>query len=396
MLNQPATPIRFSPRAKFVTVLAVVVLGVMLLNSVTHILMPFIWALIIAYILNPIVGFLTRRTRTPRFWWVLMIYIVGFGLFGLLGSKLAPLAAKQYQELNASLPVWKTEVEAYVREHPTIGIFGFEVNIADAEDALLSGLNKIPAELPAFVPSVLFGVVETFILILVFFIVTFYLLLQAEQISENFYGLIPAHHRDEIRQLVGSIDNVLGAYVRGQFVLIAIMSVLSYIALTILGIKYALVIAIATGVLEIIPFVGPYAATALAAIVALLQGTTPFNWEPWFLCVVVIITYFSLRMIEDHFIIPNVVGHMVNLHPILVLFALLAGGTLAGAMGLLLAIPIAAAIKIVLAYLYSKLMDSPTPRGDVKSEERDLLEPKQDKEKEKDKEPAPRGTPEAA
>lgn len=392
MINHPATPIRFSPRAKFVTVLAVVVLGVMLLNSVTHILMPFIWAIIISYILNPIVSLLNRRTRAPRIWWVLLIYVVGFGLLGLVGSKLVPLAAQQYKELNASLPVWKSEVEAYVRDHPSIGIFGFKVDIADAEDALLSGLNKIPAELPAFVPSFLFNVVETFILILVFFIVTFYLLLQAEQISDNFYGLIPAKHRDEIRQLVSSIDHVLGAYVRGQFVLIAIMSVLSYIALTILGIKYALVIAIATGVLEIIPFVGPYAATALAATVALLQGTTPFGWETWFLVVVVIIVYFSLRMIEDHFIIPNVVGHMVNLHPILVLFALLAGGTLAGALGLLVAIPIAAAIKIVLAYLYSKLMDSPTPQGDVRAEERELLEPKSEKEKDQE---APRGTPEA-
>nr|MBA3471391.1 AI-2E family transporter [Herpetosiphonaceae bacterium] len=164
------------------------------------------------------------------------------------------------------------------------------------------------------------------------------------------------------------------AYIRGQFLLIVIMSVLSYIALSILQVKYALVISILTGVLEIIPIIGPYLATAIASLVALLQGTTPFNWEPWFLAIIVIIVYFALRQFEDHFIIPNLVGHIVNVHPVFVIFAILAGGSLAGGLGLLVAIPIAAVAKIILVYLYSKLVDSPTPEEDVAEAEEELLE----------------------
>src|SRR6476620_1691400 len=116
MAVQPDIPIRFSSRAKFVTVAVVALLAILLLSSVTHILMPFIWAIIIAYIFNPVVGLLHRRTNLPRFWWVLLLYALGFGLLFLFGSYVIPLVIKQYNEISASLPAWRSESETYVRE----------------------------------------------------------------------------------------------------------------------------------------------------------------------------------------------------------------------------------------------------------------------------------------
>lgn len=375
MQAQPYGPIRFSSRAKLITVLAIVVAALYLLSRVSHILLPFIWAIIVAYIFNPLVTLLQQRTRTRRFWWVLLLYIISVGLVFLAVSYLVPLVAEQYNGLARAIPAWLDQAQAYVQQHEMLMVGSIEImNLREVETEIFNVLKTMATNLPAFVPELLLGVIEGFILMLVFLVVTFYLLLQADTIVESGYQLVPAHHRDEIRQLVGSIDRVLGAYIRGQFLLILIMSVLSFIALSILGIKFALIIAIATGVLEIIPIVGPYLATGIAATVALLQGVTPFGWEPWFLAVVVIIVYFTLRQIEDHFIIPNLVGHIVNLHPIIVIFAILAGGTLAGGLGLLVAIPIAAVIRIILVYLYSKLIDSPTPNADISHEEQALLE----------------------
>ncbi|HYF64572.1 MAG TPA: AI-2E family transporter [Herpetosiphonaceae bacterium] len=398
MLAQPNRPIQFSSRAKFVTVLSVVVIAIFLLGRVAHILLPFVWAIITAYIFNPVVTWMQRRTRTPRFWWVVLLYIIGFGLLYLFGTYIVPQLAKQYNELEEVLPTWIDNAQAYVAKYPTIEIRGVEiVDLREAETEIFDALKGVAAELPAFVPAFLFGLIEGFILTLVYFVVTFYLLLQAESIPNNFYGLIPSHHREEIKQLVHSIDRVLGAYIRGQFLLILIMSVLSFIALSILQVKYALVISILTGVLEIIPIVGPYLATGIASMVALLQGTTPFGWQPWFLAIVVMIVYFALRQFEDHFIIPNLVGHIVNVHPIFVIFAILAGGSLAGGLGLLVAIPIAAVIKIILVYLYSKLVDSPTPQEDISQGEDDLLDkPSTKAVEDKPAEAKGNGAPEAA
>jgi predicted PurR-regulated permease PerM len=209
------------------------------------------------------------------------------------------------------------------------------------------------------VPHLFLTAIESVLLFVTYLIVTFYLLLQADQIMEWVYGLVPAPYRAEIRGLGQQIDFVLGSYVRGTLLLIPIMSVLTYIALSILEIRYALVIAIASGILEIIPLIGPWSAASIAMAMALFQPTAPFGWENWVLALVVGGTYFVLRMFEDNFIIPHVVGHAVHLHPVLVLFAILAGGAIGGAFGLLVSIPVVAVVRLLLRYLYRKLIDAP-------------------------------------
>jgi predicted PurR-regulated permease PerM len=248
------------------------------------------------------------------------------------------------------------------------------IDLRPAETDVSAWFTSLASELSASVPELVFGVLERLVLLLVYLVVTFYLLLQADQIVEGFYGLIPAPYRTEIRELGRSIDRVLGAYIRSQLLLIVLMAVLTYIPLSLLGIKYALVLSIATGFLEIIPFVGPYTAAGSAMFVALLQPTTPFGWPNWLLAVVIGIIYLVLRQGEDHLIIPNLVGHIVKLHPIIVIFAILAGGHLGGMLGLLIAVPSAATAKIILNYLYTKLVDSPTPIAEIRAREQELLD----------------------
>src|SRR5207247_8706493 len=133
-----------------------------------------------------------------------------------------------------------------------------------------------------------------------------------EQITDSFYRLVSAPYRAEIRGLGRQIDSIFAGYIRGTLLLIPIMAVFTYIALTILGIRYALVIALASGLLEIIPLIGPWSAAGIAVAVALLQPTAPFGWSHGLLALVVGVTYFVLRMAEDNFIIPHVVGHAVH------------------------------------------------------------------------------------
>jgi predicted PurR-regulated permease PerM len=129
----------------------------------------------------------------------------------------------------------------------------------------------------------------------------------------------------------------------------------------ILGIRYALIIAIISGFLEIIPLIGPWSAAGIAITVSLFQATTPFDWPHWVLAGVIGLVYFVLRIMEDNFIIPRIVGEAVHLHPMLVIFAILAGGAIGGAFGLFVAIPVAGVLRILVRYFYYKLIDQDPP-----------------------------------
>jgi predicted PurR-regulated permease PerM len=332
-----------------------------------------------------LITFLNRRTHVSRAVWIGILYIaIGVLIYGLARS-LGPIIANQYADFRDRLiPTIIVELPRQLAAYETIDFGGFAVDLGEIERPVIEFLRDTTLSLPATVPHLVFSALESVILFVTYLIVTFYLLLQTPQIVAKFYSLVPAPYRAEIQGLGQRIDEILGGYIRGTLLLIPIMSVLTYIALTILGVRYALVIAIASGILEIIPLVGPWSAAGIAMSVALFQATAPFGWPTWVLVLVVGATYFVLRMFEDNFIIPFVVGHAVHLHPVIVLFAILAGGALGGAFGLLVSIPVAAIARLLLRYLYRKLIDAP----DLPPP--DLLPPPRIAERTAHREPPPR------
>ncbi|HEX9369811.1 MAG TPA: AI-2E family transporter [Roseiflexaceae bacterium] len=354
-------PIRLSPAAKFVTVAIIVGLGILLMWAANAILPPFIAGLITAYLFNPLIGWLHRRTGIGRAIWIGVLYILSGVLVYALIRTLGPILGTQYRDLVAQIPKMRDQVERMIAANQIIDFGGIKFDLRELEKPIATFFTDLASSLPSRVPDLVVTALERVLLFVTYLIVTFYLLLQAEQITSWLYGLVPAPYRAEIRGLGQQIDATLAGYVRGTLLLIPIMAVMIYIALTILGIRYALVIAIASGILEIIPLIGPWSAAGIAAIVALLQPTTPFGWSHAVLAIVVVLTYFVLRMAEDNFVIPHVVGHAVHLHPVLVLFAILAGGAIAGPFGLLVGIPVLAVARLLLRYLYRKLVDAPEP-----------------------------------
>lgn len=364
-MDAESRPIRFSYQAKWISSAIVVALAILLLMGVTHILPPFIGAIITAYLFNPLIGWLHRRTRVGRAIWIVVLYIVaGFALYSLF-TALWPRIVQQSRDLAASAPAIIRELTIFFEQNQSVNVGDFVISLAPLEAQVIGLVRDVAGWLSGNVPKIVFSALESVIYLLVYLIITFYLLLQAPQLKAWARNLIPAPYRREIGHLGYQIDRVFSAYIRGQLILIVIMSVLLYIPLSILQVPYALVIAVASGVLEILPIIGPWSAAGIAMTVALFQPVTPFGLSNVALVVLLGIIYFVLRQIEDHLIIPNVMGPLVRLHPGVVIFAILAGGALAGAFGLFISIPIAAVIKIFLSYVYRKLTDQPEPPSDA-------------------------------
>ena len=348
--------VTLSPRARVVVAWAAVLIGGFVLFQAAHALRPFVWAIITGYLFHPLVSLIHRKTRLPR-------QLITGWLFALIGLiltlaviNLIPVLIEQVEQLQDEIPAAVDDVERWFdeRENTRLGRLGVGSDFVDErldqlgqEAADRLGTSALPLVLTTFTVAI-----ELF----VYLIASFYFIVYGDRFVQFLRDALNRRYHREFDRLLLDINATLGAYLRGQLILVVIMSAASYAALWVLDVDYALSVAIATGFLELIPLIGPWTAGTIAVLVALFQDGTPFGWSHGTLALAVGLTYFALRQIEDAFVIPLVIGRIVHLHPLLVVFVLVLGTSLGGPLGLILAVPVAAVLKIVVAFFYAKLM----------------------------------------
>ena len=345
-----------SPRSKLIAFWVLAGLMVAGLAQFFSVLSPFLWAIISAYIFTPLITLLTRRTHLPRPLIAIVLYltIVAALIFGIVN--VVPVVQQQGSALINQLPQTSEAGIDYFYEH----FPGLAEQLGLDRDTLLRGVNDAIGQITSRVPSTAITVAqELFHLILelfVYLIATFFFFVQGDRFIASLRRAVPLRYQREADRVFGEINSTMGAYLRGQVLLILIMSTVTYIALSIYDMPYAIVLAVATGCLELIPILGPWSAGAIAVAVAALDPTPAFGWSNATLAIVVAITYLVLRQLEDILVIPTLIGRIVHLHPLLVIFFLLIGTSIGGILGLLLAVPTAAVLRILLRYIYGKIV----------------------------------------
>jgi predicted PurR-regulated permease PerM len=344
-LPPPAPPAPTVPqrdRAPFVILL---VAAVAILWLARGVLGPFIVAAVLAYAFSPLVTAAERGTSWPRIVVVAAGYVIGLAIVGVLIVLMAGRIAREIEMLTASGPDSLATILRQVVGGDAIDIGGQRIAVADISrelQARFAGLIASPGDAVHF--AVTIG--EVALQAILTLIVTFYLLIDGAMLRDRTIALLPDAHRDRTIDLLARIHVVLGKWLRGQLLLVALVAAVVYIALgPILHVPYALAIAILTGVLEIIPLVGPLIATAIA-------GTDAFAHGGASLAATVIVIYFVLRQVEDQVVMPVVIGRAVHLHPVITIFAVLVGLSIYGILGGLLGVPIAAALNVIFRELY--------------------------------------------
>ena len=353
--NKPTeSTFHFTVKAKVVALWVIIAIGTIFLFRFSKIIPIFIWASVSAYLFNPALSFVTARTRLPRIFWIVVLYLL-LGLFLFLAVKaFLPLATNEITDLvNGSLDD-PASLLGRIASQGNFSILGFDINVRE-QVQLFSTWIKTQTPMQAL--RFFFGAVQTLVFMVIYLIVTFYLLLESDTYLKRIEDLIPHPYKQELSDLFERINSTLGAYIRAQVILIVIMSAASFIVLAALKIKYAFILSLATGILEVIPVAGPILATAIATTVALFQSNVPYGLTNATFALIIIAAYFALRQFEDYFIIPNVVSRFVRVHPLIAIFALLVGGMIGGVLGLFLAIPTAAILKVITKYLYLKLTE---------------------------------------
>ncbi|HTD79034.1 MAG TPA: AI-2E family transporter, partial [Chloroflexota bacterium] len=345
-----------SGRARRWLVLGSAAAAAAFLVAVHTVLQPFIWAAVVSYILHPVVTLLQRRLRLTRGWSVAAVMLVLLGLAAWGIGAAIPRLRSDYSALSGSLAGIDAYLTNYLPNAGTLSILGVPVQVTTLIRDAQATIVALPHLILRSSLSVASHAVATVLQLLTFLISTFYLLLDAPRLGAWLTNRLPAHSRGETMALARDVNVVLGEYLRAEVILIGLMSTVSLIALSLLGVHFALVLAPVVGFLEIFPIIGPLVAITMVALVALL-GPAGFGLSHVSYAVIVALVFFVLRQIEDYLVIPNVVGHAVRLQPVVILFALLAGAALGGILGMFLAVPVTGALKVLGSYAYDRLVE---------------------------------------
>lgn len=346
---------RWSPTTKRVVVAALVVALGLFLWRAGDIVQPFIWATIVSYILLPVVGAIERRFALPRTAAALIVFVGVLAVIFGGGRLILPRLVDNARDLGNSWPVLIGNAEQ------TISDTFDNLGLGDLSDVVIGpNLQDLERQLAGMasrnaLPFVV-GAGHFLLEFLIFLIATFLMLRDAPRLLSFIQRNVPREHRADILHVLKDTNVMLGRYIRGQLILVTLMSTVTTIGLTILGLPYSVLLGVTTGVLETIPFVGPITAGAIACLVA-LGHPNPFGWSQIAYVAVVAVMYTILRHAEDYLVIPTVIGRAVRLHPAIVIFALLSGGAAFGLLGIVLAVPFAATMRLVLIYVRAKLRD---------------------------------------
>lgn len=338
-------------------VLAVVSIGAVLLYLLAPVLTPFLAAAVLAYIGDPLVDLLEAR-RFSRTLAVSTVFLC-LSLLGLIMLLiLVPMLERQIALLIAKLPQYLDWLQN--KGLPALtAVLGIESSGFD-----LAELKQVVREQWLQSGGALKGVLGVIshsgMTLLAWFanlvlipVVTFYMLRDWDILVERVHELIPRRYEAIVARLARASDEVLGAFLRGQLIVMLALGTIYTVGLWIVGLELALLLGMLAGLLSFVPYLGFIVGIFAAGISTLMQ------FQDLMPLVYVVIVFMIGQTIEGMFLTPLLVGEKIGLHPVAVIFAVLAGGQLFGFFGVLLALPVAAVVMVLLRYTHERYVDSP-------------------------------------
>ncbi len=319
------------------------------------VLTPFVLGVVIAYLLNPLVkGFSTKgigRSTSSAF-----IICLFFVLTTTVIIFVAPIVAQESTDLIEDLPGYLDKIFKWIQPHTVWLQENFGENyMADAKAFLKENISKILTISGGLAGGLaaggqaLVGAATTMVLTP---LVAFYMMREWPVITKWVEDLMPRAHEGVIKDLLGQIDRKLSGFIRGQLTVAFLLGIIYAIALTIAGLNYGFLIGISAGILSIIPMVGSTIGLLVSVAVAWLQ-----SGELQYVFIIAAIFVVG-QVVEGNILSPKLLGDSVGLHPLWILFALMAGGSALGILGMLIAVPVAAVIGVLVSFAVLQYKDS--------------------------------------
>ncbi|VVB45980.1 AI-2E family transporter [Beijerinckiaceae bacterium RH AL1] len=350
--------------------LAVVLFLLWLCSAV---LLPFVMAAVLGYLLDPLANKL-ERLGVSRVWSTTIILVGAFVVVVLAMVLFTPMLVRQVAGFAKALPglVQRaqdlgTQAASAFTQHGwgarLLERFGIDGGGTVSELRTVSGdyANRAVSWAVAFFNGVLSrsaALLDLFSLIIVTPVVAFYMLLDWRKMVATIDSLIPPRNRDTVRAIAHDIDQALAGFLRGQSMVCLFLACWYGIGLTVIGLNFGLLIGIVGGLLSFVPYVGSLLVLVLSLLIAVVQG-----WPSWHLAAFAFGVVIIGQALEGNVLSPKLVGDRVGLHPVWIMFALLAFGSVWGFTGLVVAVPVASAIGVLLRFATARYRESPIYTG---------------------------------
>lgn len=361
-VKEPTSP-PWQPGTRLVGGVLMVLLIGWLINGVRQLATPLILGFFLAYLLHPLVNMMSKKTPLPRWLAVLIIYILLLVIMAGTTTGIGLAASEQIAGLVDDLGVLAEELPEQFAELSiqtiSLGPWAIDlsrINLEPIFEQLNSTIQSLLLGTGSLIAAFATSAASALGVLLLVMVIGFYLLLDFENLRNFCLDLVPSSYEDDISQLFDQTGKVWQAFIRGQFILGVVVGAVVAVVLTILGVRFALGLGLIAGLMEFVPIFGPIISGIIAGLVALFQEGNWMNLTPWVYMLVILGVFVIIQQIENNILVPRIIGHSLNLNPLVVLLAALAGGILAGVLGLMLAAPTVATMRLWLGYFYRKIV----------------------------------------
>lgn len=367
---------------KAIVASAALILTALALWKFRTLIAPIVTAMILAYLLNPVINFLQRRTGLSRGRSILLVYLAIILVFVAGSIALGVVAVDQAIALYTNLPnlfdralingqrLAEQALDTVIVLGPLQFDPGSAIGGIDAQ-TVISQISNLAS--PAFsvggslATQFTQATITWFGLAVLVFALSIYLVRDAPKIGPAISNI--AHdtgYRQDADRLIGSFVNIWNAYLRGQVILALTIGVAASVVLTVLGVSNSLALGALAGLFEFLPIIGPIISALAAILVVIFQPENYWGLSPLWHAVIVGVAMLAIQQIENTILVPRVVGDALDLHPLVIMIAVLMGASLAGILGAVLAAPVVATIKLLGGYAWRKMLDL-SPFADVDS-----------------------------
>ncbi len=357
-------------RNRLLLVLALAIIVLVVLWIARSALIPYIFALALAYLLLPVVNrlevvlkpvFRGRSARIARPAAILLTYAMVIGVLILFFSLVVPVIVQQFEVLWNS----RDQLVGQGRVLAANVVIWYERTIPPDVQARLLELGQqaggtVASSLQAGILRTLSFVTNTFGFVLGLIVIPFwlfYILYDQAKAMRGVFNLVPPRLRIDALNLARVVDDILSAYIRGQLLLCVFIGFMVTVGLTLLGVRFPAALGLLAGVFEILPFIGPIMGAVPAVIVATIQAPLLGLWT--------LLLFVGIQQLENLLLVPRISGKAVQLHPAVIMVVLVLGNQVAGFWGLVLAVPVTAIVRDVFKYLYLRFQDAPVSPKDA-------------------------------
>jgi predicted PurR-regulated permease PerM len=291
---------------------------------------------LLAAVIDPLADFFARR-RVPRSLTVIVTYVILFLLAAVILFAIIPPMIVELQGIGESFrSVWNKVVSSFDSLKTLSSRYGLESSFQLSIDSLNASFTQSFNNLFSTITGFLGGMVSFFIMLAI----TYFMVVEKNSLRDLTVALVPVRYHEYVASILAKVQRKVGQWVIGQLILAVFIGLLTYIGLAAFGVKYAVLLAVLAGFLEVLPYFGPVIATIPAAFFAFADSPTK--------AILVVIYYILVQRIENMILVPKIMQKTTGLNPIFVILALTVGYTVGGIAGVLLSVPVAAAANVVL------------------------------------------------